>query len=189
MNIMYYESNTEGMMFMKITINTFGFDLSNDVSDYTTQKINKLKKYFTKSCTAHAILRKTKRAYIAEITIYVGGDIYRGECSSEKYNLYAAINDSVACIEKQIRKYKSILKKQKKQYIIMPDDNEDNDTVEFEIARHKTLKLKPMTSDEAILQMHMTNHNWFMFLDANTNAISVVYYRHNGGYGIMHAEI
>lgn len=174
---------------MKISINTFGFDLSNDVSEYTTKKINKLKKYFVKDCIAHVILRKTKRAYTAETTVYVNGDVYRGEGSSEKFNLYAAINDSVACIESQIRKYKSLLKKQKKQYIVIPDEDTTVEQKEFEIARQKNLKLKPMTSDEAILQMHMTNHNWFMFLNAETNVISVVYYRHNGGYGIMNAVI
>lgn len=176
-------------MFVNITINTFGFNLSDEVAEHATQKINKLKKYFTKQCVTHVVLRKTKRAYIAETTVYVGGDVYRGEGCSEKYNLYVAINDSVACIEKQIRKYKSMLKKQKKQYVVIPEENIDDELKEFEIARHKTLKLKPMTSDEAILQMHMTNHNWFMFLDANTNAISVVYYRHNGGYGIMRADV
>ena len=172
---------------MKITINTFGFDLSDKVSEYTMDKVNKLKKYFSKETSAHVVLRKTKHSHDAEITVKVNGDIYRGEGKSEDHNLYAAINNAVACIEKQIRKYKSLLKKQKKQYVVLPAEEDSDEVKEFEIARRKTVKLKPMTSDEAILQMHMTNHNWFMFLDEETNCISVVYYRHNGGYGIMRA--
>ena len=173
---------------MKTTINTFGFDLSEKVSEYTTEKVNKLKKYFSPNAEVHVVLRKNKRSHDSEITVYVDGDVYRGEGRSEEHNLYAAINTAVACIEKQIRKYKSMLKKQKKQSIVIPMEDDVDDVKEFEIARRKTVKLKPMTSDEAILQMHMTNHNWFMFLDAETNCISVVYYRHNGGYGIMKAE-
>ena len=172
---------------MKISINTFGFDLSDKVSEYTTEKVNKLKKYFSKETTAHVVLRKTKHSHDAEITVKVDGDVYRGEGKSEDHNLFAAINSAVSCIEKQIRKYKSLIKKQKKQYVVIPEEPDEDEVKEFEIARRKTVKLKPMTSDEAILQMHMTNHNWFMFLDEETNCISVVYYRHNGGYGIMKA--
>lgn len=172
---------------MKVTINTFGFDLSEKVSNYAMEKVNKLKKYFSKDTAAHVVLRKTKHSYDAEVTLKVNGDIYRGEGKSDDYNLFAAINAAVACIEKQIRRYKSLLKKQKKHYVSLPADDDEDEVREFEIARRKTVTLKPMTSDEAILQMHMTNHNWFMFLDEETNCISVVYYRHNGGYGIMKA--
>lgn len=173
---------------MKITITTIGFDLSDSVREYTEKKVGKLDKYFANHAEARAVLKKGKNYYRAEINVIVGGDIYRGECTAEDENLFTAINSSVSYIERQFRKHKSLLKKQQKQHIILPIENEEEEEKEFPITRNKTLKLKPMSSDEAILQMHMTDHNWFVYLDETTNRVSVVYFRRNGGYGIMSIE-
>lgn len=173
---------------MTNTIIVHGFDLTDDVQEYVDKKLKKLDKYFSGDVEARTVLKREKSSFKTEITLTVGTDIYRGECSYHGDKLFDTITTAVSNIEGQIRKYKTLLKKQKRQNIILPVEEVIEDEKEFPIVREKNVKLKPMSSDEAVLQMHMTNHSWYVYLDADTNKVSVVYFRQNGGYGIMRID-
>ena len=173
---------------MKFNIRGKNVEVTPAIKSYIEEKIGKLDKYFESadSITANVLARVRGKDQIVEVTIPVRKIILRCEVSHK--DLYAAIDLVSDKIERQIRKNKTRIHQRK-----MKDTNIDFN-LEFEsdveeesktIVRRKTLEMKPMSEEEAILQMDLLGHEFFIFTDEEINKNCVLYRRKDGDYGII----
>ena len=160
------------------------------IKDYITEKIDKLNKYFDEpdEITANILIKVKGYNQTIEVTIPNTSFTIRNEESAE--DLYAAIDSVVDKIERQIRKNKTKINKisknaLKKLNLMYQEEEKEEDT---KIVRRKTLNTKPMSEEEAILQMEMLGHDFFIFKDSNTSNISILYKRKDNNYGVIETE-
>lgn len=160
------------------------------IKDYITEKIDKLNKYFDEpdEITANILIKVKGYNQTIEVTIPTTSFTIRNEESAE--DLYAAIDSVVDKIERQIRKNKTKINKisknaLKKLNLMYQEEEKEEDT---KIVRRKTLNTKPMNEEEAILQMEMLGHDFFIFKDSNTSNISILYKRKDNNYGVIETE-
>ena len=160
------------------------------IKEYIEEKLKKLDKYFEDSENIEAIVitKKDGRLQRIEVTIPTEQFTLRNEVSDS--DLYAAIDSISDKLERQIRKNKDkINKKMNKTYIKeFQYDLEDEYEQDKNIVKHKNLELKPMDEEEAILQMELINHDFYMFKDIETDKIAVIYKRKHNDYGIIEQE-
>lgn len=129
-----------------------------------------------------------KGVKIIEITVNYAGTTFR--CEEESETFITALDRAAEGLERQIRKNKTRLEKTVKRGAFVIGEDDDDEYVEegeFDI-RVKTFPLKPMTPEEAILQMNLIGHSFFVFRDAETEDVNVVYKRHEGSYGLIVQE-
>ena len=171
---------------MKITILLRHVVIDEKTKAIIEKKITKLDKFFDDEQEALATLRKAGDTEILELTINAAGMIFRSEVKSESY--LHAIDIAVDVIERQIRKNKTRLAKKIRSTAFdktaVPDDIPDEED-KLEQIRVKEFSLKPMTTEEAILQMELIEHSFFVFQDQETEKIFVAYKRADGGYGVI----
>ncbi len=156
------------------------------IKEYIINKLQKLNKYIKESqnIDAHIVVRVRGHEQIIEVTIPIKNITLRAE---ETHNdLYAAIDLVVDKLERQIRKNKTrLMSKLSKDYIIdydiIPEDEQESST----IVKRKKIEMKPMDEEEAILEMNLIGHDFFIFKDRNTDKINVLYRRKDGNYGII----
>lgn len=164
-----------------------------EVKSYAEKKIGKLDKFFKTESDATITFSTERGRCRVEVTLNNNGMFYR--VSELTGDMYASIDSAVSTIERQIRKNKTRLEKRLREgaferevlpdYLV-PDDEESDD---FRIVRTKRFSLKPMSSEEAILQMNLLEHEFFAFLNQDDDDnFSVVYKRKNGGYGLISAS-
>ena len=164
--------------------------LTDAIKDYITEKIDKLNKYFDEpdEITANILIKVKGYNQTIEVTIPTTSFTIRNEESAE--DLYAAIDSVVDKIERQIRKNKTKINKisknaLKKLNLMYQEEEKEEDT---KIVRRKTLNTKPMSEEEAILQMEMLGHDFFIFKDSNTSNICILYKRKDNNYGVIETE-
>ncbi len=175
---------------MKYTIRGDKILVTNAIKEYITEKVDKLNKYFEKPNEINAnILIKVKGfEQTIEVTIPTVNFTIRNEESAE--DLYSAIDQVVEKIERQIRKNKTKISKVNKDAIKKFNLNliSDDEDEEKKIVKRKRLDTKPMDEEEAILQMEMLGHDFFIYKDMHTNNICVLYKRKDNNYGIIETE-
>lgn len=175
---------------MKFTFTEKRMGSSEELRAYTEKKVSKLDRFFKTDSSAFVTFSMERGRFLAEITISNNGLYYR---ASELTNdMYASVDSSVAAIERQIRKNKTRLEKRLREGALEREVKpsyvpvEDDESEEFNIVRSKRFSIKPMSPEEAILQMNLLEHEFFVFRnDEEDGAISVVYRRKNGGYGLI----
>ena len=178
---------------MKFTFTEKKMDSSEDLRAYATRKISKLDRFFKTEAEAFVTFSLERGRFRAEITIHNNGIYYRA--SELTSDMYASIDSGVAAIERQIRRNKTRLEKRLREGALEKDSfttpsytptSEDEPDDEFQIVRSKRFSIKPMSAEEAILQMNLLDHEFFVFrnMDAD-DAIAVVYKRRQGGYGLI----
>ncbi len=175
---------------MKFTFTEKKMDSSEELRAYAERKIGKLERFFKNESNAYVTFSIERGRYLAEITIQNNGLFYR---ASELTNdMYASVDSGVAAIERQIRKNKTRLEKRLREGALEREavpayaPAEEEEAEEFKIVRSKRFSIKPMSPEEAILQMNLLEHEFFVFRnDEEDGAISVVYRRKNGGYGLI----
>ena len=162
------------------------------IKEYIAGKLDKLNKYFEKpeEITANILVKVKGFEQTIEVTIPTSNFTIRNEESAE--DLYAAIDRVSDKIERQIRKNKTKINKIEKQTakklnFSFVDMNEEDDE-ETIIVRRKTLTTKPMDEEEAILQMEMLGHDFFVFKDRDSKKICIIYKRKDKNYGIIETE-
>lgn len=173
---------------MKLTIIGRKFTVTEDLNKRITDKLLKFQKYFDEETVGNVVLRSRKNMELIEITIFCKGTVYRAE--EEDLSILNAIDRAVDVIERQIRKNKTKLEKRLKigafDKAVMADsqwkDVEEEDII---IDRTKKFLLKPMSYEEAVLQMNLVGHDFFMFLDDQSGNVCVVYKRKEDHYGII----
>lgn len=165
--------------------------VTEDLKKLFDKKLAKFDKFFRDDAEATLKLRERKNGRkIIELTITSGGTIYRAETEDETYQ--NALDRDIYAIERQIRKNKTRLEKRLRdgafersispeQEVIIPDEEEEG---EFDI-RTKKFSFKPMSPEEAILQMNLIGHEFFIFENDETHLINVVYKRHGNKYGLI----
>jgi putative sigma-54 modulation protein len=169
---------------MKVTITSRNFNASEHLKDTIEKKIQKLSKYFSEDIVVNVMLSSEKGKDKVEATINAKGTIFRAEETANA--AYDAIDRVVEKLSTQMSRYKSkLLKKHKenKEFIFaeIPDVEEE----EINIVKRKKIELTPMSMEEAIIQMELLEHNFFVYADMETNEISVVYKRKNDDYGVI----
>lgn len=174
---------------MELVIRGDKIKVTEAMKNYIEEKVGKLDKYIEDSSNIRAnILVKVKNHnQIIEITIPLKSFILRSEESQE--DIYAAVDKAVDKLERQIRKNKTrLMSKQAKTYDFSFSEIEEADEEEEKIIKRKKIEVKPMDEEEAIIQMELLNHQFYMYKDSETNQTVVVYKRKDGGYGIIESE-
>lgn len=176
---------------MKMNYAGKNMEVTEALKDVTEKKLSKLDKYFQKDIVGNVTFSTEKNRKIIEVTINLPGTILRAEEASD--DMYASIDKTVDILERQIRKYKTRLQKRFKNNETIRFENVIPLPVEDESSRPKLVKkksfgLKPMSSEEAILQMELLRHNFFVYMDDESENISVVYKRKDGNYGLIEPE-
>lgn len=184
---------------MKIEIRGRNIEITDALKDYTTKRLSKLEKYLDDSRIAQVALslegEKHKEKHKVEVTIPLNGVLLRGEVSAD--DMYSAIDMVVEKLDKQFDKHKTKLYKRhrgvglkqlaveelKMAAVAKPPAKEGSD--KYNIVRTKRFALKPMDEEEAIMQMGLLGHSFFMFFNAGSEEINVVYKRMDGNYGLI----
>lgn len=173
---------------MKVITAGRKIDMTEAIRKETEKRLLKLSKFFADEVEAHVTYTAQKAQASVEVTIFQGGMIYRGEeTASDKY---AALDRAVDIIERQIRKNKTRLEKKIKMsaFDSLPPMENDAEETEFEIVKTKKYHIKPMSPEEAILQMNLIGHTFFLFKNAETEENNIVYKRKDGKYGLIETE-
>ena len=174
---------------MKFNVRGDKLVVTDAIKNYIETKIGKLDKYFKEdSITASVQLRIRGNDHIIEVTIPTDNFILRSE--EENEDMYAAIDLVLDKLERQIRKNKTKLKKKNinnkykefnYDYELLKEEPENSDT----IVKRKYIETKPMDEEEAILEMELLGHSFFVYKDMNTNETCVLYKRKDGNYGVI----
>ena len=176
---------------MKIVIHGKNIEVTRALEDAINKKLSKLDNYFSQELEAHVTLSVEKNNQIIEVGILFNGIYLRAQ--ERNSDLYIAIDLVVDKLYKQIRRQKTkLVKKYSNKDIRSLDillDNIENDDLEDDIIiKVKKFPIKPMYKDEAILQMELIGHDFYVFINAETNDVNVLYRRKSGNYGLIEAE-
>lgn len=174
---------------MKFIISGKNIDVTPGLRAAVEDKIGKLEKYFTPETEVHATLSVEKERQKIEVTIPVKGNIIRSEQVSN--DMYVSIDLVEEVIERQLKKYKKkLISKQqnaasfRKEFIEKETDVDD----EIRIIRTKRFDMKPMYPEDACVQMELLGHNFFVFCNAESEEVNVVYKRNGNTYGLIEPE-
>ena len=170
---------------MKVIITSKNFNASDHLKKIIESKFEKLSKYFSKDIVANVTLSIEKGRQKMEATINAKGTIFRAE--EETSDVYAGVDKVVDKLATQMSRFKTrLLRKHKdnKEFAFddLPDSSESEETV---VVKRKKFDLIPMTIEEAIMQMELLEHNFYVFLDMDSETVNVVYKRKDGDYGIL----
>ncbi len=170
---------------MKTTYVTKKLSLSEKEKQTIERKLLKLDKFFTHEAEAAITFTVVREEVTVEVTVMDHGMLFRGERSAVDKML--ALDEIIDLLIRQVRKNKTRLTKAL--YEDAPDfDPWEEGEEDYNLVRTKEVFLRPMDLDEAIMQMNLLDHNFFMFLDSETDRISVVYRRKDGQYGLIRSE-
>ena len=177
---------TEGTGFMKVTIAAKKLNISQSFTDYAEQKLSaKLDRFFPEDAEAKITLAERRDLIILELTVKYNGIIYRAEQTARDKN--DALDVTIDRIIRQIRKHKTKIEKNLRENAFSGLAPEPEET-DYEVIRYKNFRMKPMTVEEAILQMNLLDHTFFMFKNAQTGVVNVVYKRDEGNYAVLVPE-
>ncbi len=177
---------------MRVTVIAKNIQLTNALKEVVEKKISKLSKYFSKEVEAKATLSVQKNRQIIEVVIPFNGVILRGEEATD--DMYRSLDLVEEKLERQIRKQKTKLERRysgdslRFSAIENVDDSNFEDEEEAQIVKTKRFAIKPMNEDEAVLQMELLGHSFFVFSNAETGDVNVVYKRKDGNYGLIEPE-
>ena len=160
---------------------------SGSLRAYAEKKVSKIDRLFRTESEANVTFSTERGRFTAEITIKNNGTFFRAHETTS--DMYASVDSAVATIERQIRKNKTKVEKKLKDTAFkeafaepVPEDND------YEVIKYKKFKMRPMDVEEAILQMNLLDHQFFMFTNAKTGQINVVYLRDDGNYAVLEPD-
>lgn len=177
------------MTSMRFTINGKNIEVTQSLRSAVESKIGKLERYFTQDTEAHVMLSVEKGRQKIEVTIPVKGGIIRAEEANE--DLYTAIDRVEDVIERQLKKYKTKLTdKRQAGGSLEPAfiEEETADEEEIKIVKTKKFDIKPMYAEDACVQMELLGHSFYVFINAETDQVNVVYKRKGDTYGLIEPE-
>jgi len=174
---------------MNIKVKGRNIDVTPALKQYVEKKIERVVKQFKTVGEVIAVLKVEKGDHIVEITVPASGILLRAQETTK--DMYSSIDLVVEKIERQIHKYKTRLMKRKYSNFAeaaAPEDAPEPDDG-FKIIKTKQFEMHPMTPEEAILQMNLLNHDFFVFYDPDFGAVNVVYRRKDGNYGLLEPKL
>lgn len=188
--VIFVNKYLEGMISMKFIIVGRNIEVTPGLRAAVEEKIGKLDKYFNPDTEVHVTLSVEKDRQKIEVTIPVKGSIIRSEQVSN--DMYVSIDLVEEVIERQLRKYRTKLASKKMNVAdsFTPDfiDADDEDDEEVKIVRTKRFGMKPMYPEDACVQMELTGHDFFVFRNAETDEVNVVYKRKGNTFGLIEPE-
>ena len=161
-------------------------ELTESLKDVAEKKFSKLDKYFSEEAEARVVFSTVREEQTVEVTIFLPKTIIRAEETTD--DMYSSMDNAVDALARQIRKHKTRLKRRYQnnetiRFDELMDKEAPKEEPEHKIVKRKNFELNPMNEEEAILQMDLLNHNFFVFLDGDTDGVSIVYKRKDGNYG------
>lgn len=173
---------------MEILIRGNKLEITDSMKDYVKDKLSKLDKYLVdQKAKANVLVKVNNYLQKVEVTIPLKTLILRAE--EEQQDFYAAVDLVINKLERQIRKNKAKLQKRDK---AKSKEFNIDDIIPIEedakIVKHKKIDVKPMNNEEAILQMELLGHDFYVYKDSDTNNVCVLYKRKDGGYGVIEGE-
>lgn len=177
---------------MNFIVSGKNLDITDALRSTIVKKLGKLDKFFRDDTDAYVTMSVEKNRHIVEVTIPFNGVVIRAEESSDA--MYASIDKVIDVLERQIRKNKTRLKRKlydgvlREEYFSSVDNHDDEGEQSYRLVRSKKFALKPMMLDEAILQMNLLGHEFFVFTNGETGQVNVVYRRKDGNYGLIEPE-
>ena len=178
---------------MRYTITGRNIEITDGLKKAVEEKLHKLGKYFTEETEAKITLSVQKEAHKIEVTIPTKQGLIRAEEVSE--DMYVSIDKVEDIIERQIKKFKNKLVDRKQsgvsfsELFINEEDSDIEEEDEIKIVKTKRFSIKPMDPEEACLQMELLAHDFYVFRNAISDEICVVYKRKDGKYGIIEPEV
>jgi len=175
---------------MKCTFACKKVSLNDSIKEYAEKKVSKLDRYFRDEPAAFITFSVEKNHLCSvEITIRGGNTLLRAQTEEPDGDMRSAVDAACGYIERQILKNKTRLEKRLRSEAfpspVAADDFEVAEEKDFNIVRTKRFSVKPMSPEEAILQMNLLDHSFFVFRNAEDNSLSIVYRRRAGGYGLI----
>lgn len=174
---------------MNYTVSGKNIEITGGLREAVIDKLSKLERYFTPDTEVNVTLSVEKDRQRIEVTIPIKGTIIRAEQVSS--DMYASIDLVEAVLERQLRRYKNKIVDQKQSAMALSQvflDEETNDEEEIKIVRSKRFAMKPMDIEEACVQMELLGHDFFVFRNAETDEVNVVYKRKGNTYGLIEPE-
>lgn len=152
------------------------------LESYAQKKLSHLSRFWGGVQAAQVLLEVERGQHICEATVPLRGAVLRGEARTD--DMYAAIDEAVAKLERQIQRYRARFDRSTP----TPARRPTNPLIWDEIVRQKHFSLKPMDPQEAVMQMNLLGHDFFAFMNSEANQVNVVYRRHDGRYGLLGPE-
>ncbi len=178
---------------MNIILSGKNVEITDSLRNQATKKLKKLERYFEPATEAQVTMSVEKNRHIVEVTIPFNGILIRAEESTD--DMYASIDKVIDKLESQIHKYRTRLEKRfrsgafKEQWSVSRDQARVEDqSNELKVVRTKRFAVKPMDLEEALMQMDLLGHSFFVFSNAETDEVNVVYKRKDGRYGLIEPE-
>ena len=173
---------------MKFIISGKNIEVTEGLKTAVEEKIGKLDKYFTEDTEIHVTLSTQKDRQKIEVTIPMKGNIVRAE--QESNDMYVSIDLVEETIERQLRRYKTKIIERQQATVNLSKEfiEEEVDDEEIKIVRTKRFAVKPMDVEEACVQMELLGHNFFVFRNAETDEVNVVYKRKGNTFGLIEPE-
>lgn len=174
---------------MKIIITGRKCTPRDSFKEHAEKKLQKVERFFDESAEAKVTATVEKSCQIVEVTVATRGMIFRSEERAQ--NMNEALDKCVDSLIRQIRKNKTRLEKRLREgsldSVIIASEPEEEE-LDFNVVRTKHVSVKPQSVDEAILQMNLLDHQFYLFRNAETDEVNVVYKRQDGGYGVIVPE-
>ena len=169
---------------MNVTIKSRKTSIWETFRERVEKKLSKLDRFFDQDGDATVLVTRIHDRDTVEVTIQAAGMIFRAEKTAD--DRLEALDDVIDALTRQIVKNKTKLEKRlKSANFDLPTQDWEQDQEEIRIVRSKKFVVKPMSPEEAVLQMDLLGHNFFVFRNAESGEINVVYKRHNGDYGLI----
>ncbi len=175
---------------MKSTVRSKGTEITDALHIYVEKRLANLEKYFD-DAEATVMLRVESGVHIAEVTIHFHSYFLRAEHRTN--DMYASLDVAFENLERQYLRHKDKLDKKSKSRGVKEVNKQEfertaQETTEGTILRRKSFQLKPMSEEEAIMQMELLGHSFFVFVSATTEQVNVLYQRKDGAYGLIESE-
>lgn len=182
---------------MRITITSRNVDVSDKLKNLINKKMQKLDRYFKKGTEVSVCMNQEKNRSVMEVTVHCDGIVIRAEKSDT--DMYSALDKVLQKLERRIRKHRTKIEKKLHDEAFAlneplfeatePNDEEDDeDDILGKVVKVKNFNVKPMSVEEAILQMDLLGHGFFVFRNAESMDVNVVYKRNKGDYGLIDPE-
>ena len=178
---------------MRISITGKNLEISDYLNDLVNKKVGKLERYFPQDAEVFVTLAVEKNRHIVEVTIPYEGGVIRGEEITG--DMYASIDNVLDKLEKQIIRHRTRLEKCLRVGAVREIETrfsaelDEADEEGPKIVRVKRFAIKPMSEEEAMLQIEMVGHSFYVFLNSETNQMNVLYKRKDGDYGLIEPEM
>ena len=190
----HIQYHPKGVVIMRYNIKGTNMEIGDRTKEKVSAKLDRVKKLFPEDAEAVVLIKSEKLEYIVEVTIPMQKRVVRAEVSAD--DMMAAVDKVVDIIERQIVRYKKRLKAQIRknaalaaEYDAIPPVEESlDDEPLYKIEKSKRFEVRPMSAEEAVMQMELLDHSFFVFRNDSTELINVVYKRKDGSFGLIEPE-